>query len=109
MRFTNPDRTLRLRSATSRVILLWSGFGVRSSSGSLPYRSAKQAQAAKIGLFKSPDACKSLSFLVSIPASSLRLKRGFPTLLRYGGDYEQTGVSGNGDEQLNLRIEVQMR
>ena len=106
MRFTNPDRALRLRSATSRATLGWSGFGVCSSNGSLLSRSTKQAHAAKIGLLKSPDACKSLSLLVCIPASSIRLKRGFPTLLRDRGGYEPTGVSGNGDEQRNLGIEV---
>jgi hypothetical protein len=79
MRFANPDGVLGLRSATLRVIPFWSGFGERFNTRSLPYRSAKQANSAKMGDFKTPDARTALSLLVSIPASSFRPKRGFPS------------------------------
>lgn len=101
MRFTNPDGTLRLRSATLRAVPSRSRFGRRRDwrliYQTIPYSLEKQANPAKTRNLKILGACKSFSFLVSVPASSLRRKRGFPTLLRCGGEVSQRAFLA-GDE-----------
>jgi hypothetical protein len=101
MRSTNPDGTLGIRSATLCALPRWSGFGKHSNTGSHSYRPTKQANAAKIGLLKSPDTRSFLSFLASILSSSIRLQTGFPNAAAVWGNCEQTGVLSDGDERHN--------